>query len=292
MNIKNESLALSKNGDDSSNQKLPLKRSGEFLDFVDRNSLAKLLVFGILAYVGIVLVISVIEIVTYYCFGTSLVKNSNDEPAEWLDIFYFNFVTILTVGYGDIQPDGFGKILSTIEALLGVGLFAGLISLLTIKALRPSPKTIVFSKYAYYCLREQRFLIIFVNTSLARLESCTISSYFKIGRDWEVRPAITSPFITTAVQTFLIDEHSETDIQKKLTEGDCLRICVSGNLLGSEIAASVQYKPDKILVIENRDYLTDYNGFWHPNFQDPEFIKMFHCRPKHSKSLVEHAKPK
>lgn len=266
-----------------SNRELPSKRHGRFLEFVDETPFVLLGIMVLGAYVGLVALVSFVEFVALIGFELNLVKGANG----WWDILYFNFMTILTVGYGDLSPLGFGKVLSSLLALAGVGLFAGGVSLLTIKALRPSAHTIVFSKYAYYCKREQRFLIIFLNTSVARLESCTISSYFKLGRDWSVKPAIASPFLTKAVQTFFIDEHPMADISERLTDGDCLRVCVAGNLLGSEVAETAQYKPDEIIIIENRDLLASHEPFWHPDFKDEEFAKMFHYRPAGAKSLQE-----
>jgi hypothetical protein len=231
--------------------------------------------------------ISLIEFAAFNFFGLQWVKSSSGGPIDFWDMIYFNFVTILTVGYGDISPHGFGRTLSTLEALFGVGLFAGGVSLLTVKALRPAPNTIVFSKYAYYCLEEQRFMVIFLNTSVSRLENCTISSYFKIGRNWQVSPAVSPPFLTTAVQTFFVDSHTEDEIREKLMDGDCLRVCVSGNLLGSEVAASVQYKPHEILVLQSRTFIAKYEPFWRPNFGDPEFFEMFHYKPEGAQTLAE-----
>jgi hypothetical protein len=266
-----------------SNRELPSTRHVRFLEFVDEMPFGPLGIMILGAYVGLVTLVSLVEIIALICFDQNWVKGANG----WWDILYFNFMIILTVGYGDFVPLGFGEVLSSLEALAGVGLFAGGVSLLTIKALRPSAHTIVFSKYAYYCKKEQRFLIIFLNTSVARLESCTISSYFKLGRDWSVKPAIATPFLTKAVQTFYIDEHPMAEISEKLTEGDCLRVCVAGNLLGSEVAETAQYRPDEILIIENRDLLASYEPFWHPDFGDEEFAKMSHYRPADAKSLQE-----
>lgn len=273
--------------DEKKYRQLPKGKQGRFLKFVDDRSFGVLVFYGLITYVGVVLFISMIEIVALKCFDVKWVEVKGKGTIDVLNVIYFNFITILTIGYGDISPIGFGKILSTLEALFGVGWFAGAISLLTVKALRPTEKTIVFSRYAYYCLDEQRFMIIFLNTSIARLENCSISSYFKLGRDWAVTPAIAPPFLTTAVQTFFVDQHDEKEIKHNLMEGDCLRVSVSGNLMGSEVAASVQYKPNEILVLQNRDFIAKYEPFWHPNFEDPEFERMFHFKPEGAETLVE-----
>lgn len=272
---------------DQKYRKLPTKRRGGFLSFVDETSMGRLALYGILAYVGVVVLISLVEFAGLKLFGFQWVQYSGGGEVGFWDTIYFNLVTILTVGYGDISPNGLGKVFSTIEALFGIGLFAGAISLLTVKALRPSPDTIVFSKYAYYCLDEQRFMVIFLNTSVSRLENCSISSYFKVGRDWQLSPAISPPFLTTAVQTFFIDRHSEEEIREKLMDGDCLRVCISGTLLGSKVAASVQYKPHEILILQNRKYIASYEPFWRPNLGDPEFVRMFHYKPEGAETLAE-----
>lgn len=266
---------------------LPSKRRGKFLRFVDETPFWKLVLLVLGIYISIVLIVSIIEIVALHCFEMSWLKRTDGKAVGMLDTVYFNFVTILTVGYGDISPVGFGQVFSTIEALLGVGLFAGAVSLLTVKALRPSADTIVFSKYGYYCLDEQKFMVIFVNTSVSKLENCSISSYFKIGRDWSNKPASSPPFLTKAVQTYFVDHHPVEELSENLMEGDCLRVCVAGTLMGSEVAASMQYKPDEIIVLQNRDFIASYEPFWHPDFNDKEFAKMFHFKPEGAKVLSE-----
>lgn len=268
-------------------RKLPVRRQGYFLKLVDDTSFWRLVSYGLAVYLCIVLIVSFLEIGALWVFESSWLKGPDGKAVGFWDTIYFNFVTILTVGYGDISPVSFGRVLSTIEALLGVGLFAGAISLLTVKVLRPSANTIVYSKYAYYCLDEQRFMVIFVNTSVARLENCSISSYFKIGRDWANRPADSPPFLTTAVQTYFVDHHSENELSQMLSDGDCLRVCVAGNLMGSEVAASIQYKPDEIIVLQNCQFIASYEPFWQPNFEDPNFIDMFHYRPDGAETLAQ-----
>jgi voltage-gated potassium channel Kch len=39
--------------------------------------------------------------------------------SSW-DALYFSFVTITTLGYGDIQPAGFARVIATMEAVWGL----------------------------------------------------------------------------------------------------------------------------------------------------------------------------
>jgi len=61
------------------------------------------------------------------------------EDLSLVDGFYFSFVTLATIGYGDIAPaTDLGKIVTVIYGIAGLGIMAALIS--SIAALRLSPK--------------------------------------------------------------------------------------------------------------------------------------------------------
>jgi hypothetical protein len=53
-----------------------------------------------------------------------------------LDSLYFSAVTFTTLGFGDFSPTGFGRVLATVEAALGVTLFAVLVFVLGRRATR------------------------------------------------------------------------------------------------------------------------------------------------------------
>jgi len=51
------------------------------------------------------------------------------EDRSLMDALYFNIVTLATVGYGDIHPvTGWGKLLSVVIIVLGVGTFLGVVA--------------------------------------------------------------------------------------------------------------------------------------------------------------------
>ena len=73
-----------------------------------------------------------------YHFGTSesnyLVTNTGVIVHDVLDQIYYSFVTVTTTGFGDIVPKGTFKILSIIEVVFGLLLFAiGVSKLISIK---------------------------------------------------------------------------------------------------------------------------------------------------------------
>jgi hypothetical protein len=136
-------------------------------------------------------------------------------------------------------------------------------------------------------------LVIYVNTSRSRLVNAEISSYFKLGGDWSVRPSVRSPFVTRAVQTFFTDSVGEDDLVALLTDSsDSFRFRINGQLGGASLSVAIEYKPGDIVVIPSRDVLTAYPGFWDVDFKSPELETMFHYRPANSRSLIEHVELK
>jgi hypothetical protein len=258
---------------------LPKTRTGILLTRLESHSTWKLLLLGLILYIGIVLLVSTLELV-FHQFGYNFLHNANSAPDNFFDYLFFNFSTILTLDYGSYEPVHVGKLLSIIEAFFGVVVFGALLAIIVVKVLLPPANTIVFSRYAYYCTEPQRFLIIYVNTSNLKLSKVEISSYFKLGGDWGITPSVVAPFITRAVQTFYIDECPVSGIIKSLKSGDCLRVGISGGLGFANYSTFIEYQAEDILVINDRSKLLEFEGFWHPNFSDSKLQDMFHYHPQ------------
>ena len=264
---------------------LPRQRSKSLIEILYKISTVKLILFGLLAYLIIAGLFSFVEFlwqndVNHIC------KNSKSNYWEFL---YFNFTTILTIGYGDYLPTGSFRVLSIFEAIIGLGIFSLVISFLTIKSLLPPKNTIVFSEYGYYSQKEEKFMIIYLSTAndfLINVETC---SYIKFGGDWKVTQAVKAPFITKSVQTFFLDEIKLSVLKDNMTDYDCLRIGISGNIGVGNYATSIEYAFKKIIVIEDRSALSNYQGFWNvdQNIATEEFHKYFHYNPPTSKTLFE-----
>lgn len=259
-------------------QDFPRRKTGKLVSWIGRQRVLTLTALGVTIYFGVAIVVSIVEFAAQLAEHPLVVYSADAKGvASWWDILYFNLITILTVGYGDLQPASFGKALSVAEAFVGVGLFSVLVAVFTVKALMPPANTIVFSRHAFYCTEPERFLIVFVNTTTQRLGNVAISSYFKIGGDWPVRPHITAPLITQSVQTFHVDHVSQAQLIEALREGDCLRVGIDAKMDFSSFSASIQYSTDDILVIANRRKLVEFfEPRWDPDFTSPDFLKAFH----------------
>ena len=77
------------------------------------------------------------------------------------------------------------------------------------------------------------------------------------------------------------------EIIKNLHEFDCLRIGLSGNLGMSSYSTAVEYGLEDILVINNRNELTKYEGFYKVDeyLDNQEFKNLFHYRPQNAVTM-------
>lgn len=271
---------------------LPKKRAISFVERISCSSPWWIVGVGIFLYIVPVVFFTMIEIISAHYGNPLIVYAKDNNPVELIELLYFNFITIITIGYGDLIPVGWGRVFSVTEGIIGVGIFGMFVAALTTKLLSPRPNSVVFSRYGYYCTEEQRFLLIFVNTTNTPIVNVDMTSYFKLGGDWNTRPPIRTPFITTSVQTFFLDEERLEDIVNLLQEGDVFRFGVSGSLGLSTYSAAVQYYAEEIILIPNRHELTHYNGFHSPDFRSVDISKMFHYRPIESLTLTEYVNRK
>ena len=269
--------------------KLPKRRTKSLMEWLDSISIFKLILIGLGLYIIITLIFSFLEFRLQNEDNYISLKNKN---AEFKDFLYFNFVTILTIGYGDYSPAGIFRFFSIIEAIIGLGIFSLLISFLTLKTLLPRKSTIVFSKFGYYSLKEQRFMIIYLNTANNYLINSETCSYVKSGGDWKVKQAVKAPFITKSVQTFFLDEVKLDLLKQNVTEYDCLRIGITGNIGIANYSTSIEYSFKNIIVINDRHTLTNYTGFWDVdnNINKVELQNFFHFNPPESRNLYDYLK--
>lgn len=234
--------------------------------------------------------------------GYPLIFSESDPVKGFGGIVYFNFVTILTIGYGDLHPVGVGRFLAAIEALFGVGLFGSIIGVAIIKLTNPHSQSIVFSKYGYYALDVNRFFIIFVNTNRTPFVNVQLSAILKIRRNNHVEPLSTAPYIGESVWVFYLHRlPAERIRQLSLFSDDGLKFGLSGNYGFTRFATAVKYTFDEILVVANSNALAHNPVVLNPKFGSQEFKSLFHFKPEgaitfseyvrqlRNKNIVDHA---
>ncbi|MCW3121050.1 MAG: hypothetical protein JWQ38_542 [Flavipsychrobacter sp.] len=266
---------------------LPIERKKSLIEFINNLSNKRLLILWLGTYLFPVLIITAIE----YYNNPDAHMLSNGNCGFW-DLTYFNFISVLTIGYGDYAPIGFFRLCTIIEAVIGAALYGFTISIITIKFLLPKRNTVVFSEYAYYCTDDNCFMVIYLNTASQYLTNVATSWYFKLDEDWETQDQINVPFITKSVQTFYLDFPLDLDtIKSRLHELDCLRVGLSGSLGMASYSTFVQYNLSNILIIKNRKELTNYRGFYDVdnNLRNDKFKEMFHYNPTDAEFMSKYA---
>lgn len=99
-----------------------------------------------LSYIKIFMLIfaSILLFSSLFYFINPLMQLTNKEELSFVNSVYFNIVTFTTLGYGDINPIGIGKLFIVIEVLLG--LFLAAIFIAKISSERQSTKlTLIYS---------------------------------------------------------------------------------------------------------------------------------------------------
>ncbi len=276
--------------------KLPNHHTNRLMTFVQKHDLPALLAYGIAVYCASVILFSV-----FFAAGIAIGQDilyMDDTPVRLtfpegvLNILYFNFVTVLTIGYGDLTPRNWGGALAIAEALTGVTIFGLFIAIATLRMLSPKADSIVFSRFAYYVLDKQKFFVIFINTNESVLVNARLSSLLRIGNDWPVWPDIVTPYVGNSAWTFMTDELPIPKIRclEISARKDVLKFGISGSYGFTQFATAKDYHFDQVIVIPTREPLINNRLLENVPFPTPpEFDKAFHYRPEGAPTFLEYA---
>jgi hypothetical protein len=70
--------------------------------------------------IGLYILIIITICSLYFWIASSYFQGTNNPTLSIFDSFYFSIITFTTLGYGDIAPIGFGKIVASFEVLSGL----------------------------------------------------------------------------------------------------------------------------------------------------------------------------
>jgi len=278
---------------------LPKRFTNWFITAVNETSTVRLVVVGVIIYCAVAMLFSVAFSLVSFLYHPLVYKDTllsetvtaPEKPVtHFPEILYFNFITILTVGYGDLHPVGIGRFLAALEALIGVGLFGSVIGVVIIKLTHPAKDSIVFSKYAYFSLEVNRFFVIFVNTHRDRFINVQLSSILKISRNNNVEPPSMAPYIGHSVWVFFLHRLTADAIRRHtFYADDGLKFGLTGTYGFARYSTAIKYTFDQILVVQNSNILVHNPIVLNPKFGDPRFEELFHFKPQGAYTFKDYA---
>lgn len=111
---------------------LRLLRGAKGLTYLFRYMSGSKMQSTLIAYVFILIVVLFYSSLAFYSFE----REVNDSVNEYFDAFWWAFITVTSVGYGDVYPiTKIGKVIAMILTLSGMGLFSVVTAALSAKFL-------------------------------------------------------------------------------------------------------------------------------------------------------------
>lgn len=278
--------------DDDRLRLLPRRSRFSPSEFVDRRSIIGLLALGFVVYFVVVLLFTTVEMLLTWAgwpMVQQLIGNRPVSVTRFPDLVYFNFVTVMTIGYGDLTPTGWGRLIACLEAVTGVAILGALVSAAVLKLTLPRRSTVVFSRFCYFTQDDARFVLTFVNTSRTHIVNADMCSMLKLGRaDWVVRPSFRAPYVGFSAWTFSVNslteylspEEIETQDLRRLTiyPDDGLKCGIEGALGVASFSSSVKYDLSECWVLQKKADLPT-KTLQDPKWGTTEFERAFHFVP-------------
>ncbi len=130
-----------------------MKRVQAYLGWIERYRLRRLIVILLSLYLGVVVFFGYLYYLGRFVEGAS----------SFWDYLYFSFVTQSTVGYGDLQPVSWGRLVVVIQTTLALALFALGTGVIIFRMLTPQLGSLEFDRVLLFYPFEKRFKFRFVN---------------------------------------------------------------------------------------------------------------------------------
>lgn len=188
---------------------------GKLVHWILRQKVITLVILFVLIYLTIALVFSV----SYKAVGGIWDSTSEKITRNFGDCLYFSLTTQSTLGYGDLYPKGYARLLSTIQTIAGILISTFILGVILVRVIRRAPR-IVYTEEIAYDKNNHELVLSFWNRDadnlfnvdvsvLLRREISTEKHPFLVIRNhplllWKTR----HPYISS-MSTFIIRTSSE-----------------------------------------------------------------------------------
>jgi potassium channel LctB len=266
----------------------PSRRLDWLIDRIERHTFRVATLVFLVGYAGIALLFALGYFLLARIPGAQVFSGGNPSLGNCL---YFSWVSQLTIGFGDLVPLGWARLLAVMQALAGWMMTGLWIGLAVLKLTSPSRCSIVFSNRAFYLEDEQRFAVMFVNANRQNLTHAHVSTNVKLAGQNLPGCDHTAPYVGESVWVLTVDCVYLGTIKESslaLTPGDGLKVSISGRYGFAGYARALLYHFDDVCVLKNRGQLR-IHGFESPSF-DAAFWASFNNPVPEAPNLVAYLK--
>jgi ion channel len=148
-----------------------------FISHIVKYGVGRLLLEFILIYLGVAALCALIYMLGHR-FDWADLNGICKSQMFYENYAYFSLVSQTTIGYGDIEPVGFFRIIAIAQTIFSIFFTATWLGTIVTKLLLPNLNSIIGSNKAYYCPDTNEFIILLVNTYY--IEAVHVQSSFEI----------------------------------------------------------------------------------------------------------------
>jgi len=284
-----------------------ISKKAKYLRYISAASLLNIVLLFLFAYAAIALLFSFV----YWKFD--LLMDSSSFPSA----LYFSFITQSTIGYGDIQPVGFGRMIVTIQSLIALVYYPIGTGLVLLKLLSPQGQNIEFDKNCVYNPKLNRFEFRYYNQHSLNLNDvkvvCSIrrsvpaeNGNFRLIRNKvmltvDTFPTITPvfPFITSTLASSSSNDdindlpHGPLTLKPNHIDENCsLQVAITGSTIFGSSTSIHEYASKNILCGVHKRVMKNARKHWKSdldwsNWGEVELSTPTNCHTCHERKCCD-----
>jgi hypothetical protein len=250
------------------------ERLDKLINFIEKNNFFAITVYFILLYCLLAVIFGFAYYISVKYYSFIIYTPFSPLNISLSDCIFYSFISQLKASYNFYKVIGFGRFLVVFQGVLSIILSGIWIGIAIIKLTLPNKKSITFCEYAFYNIKENKFVIIFVNINRQKLVNCDLSimprfcKYNYVGYGYKL-PYIGRSVWFFSTKKYRLDRLKSYYKNHSLDDKDGVKAGISGNYGFSKYANFKKYKLDKIKVIKNKIFARN------PIYEEPALDEPF-----------------